>query len=257
MSRTWKAPCTAALLLALAACNDGQVTTAPEADAPALSSANGAANANDAARHIYRITVENLTATQPFSPGVVATHTKDASVFRVGEAASEGVRMIAENGDPSVAVADLSGAAGVDMVKVFPDPLAPIHRVGGPGPSTGSILISAAANANRLSLAIMLICTNDGFTGLESVKLPGGFQPAVYYTSGYDAGTEVNDEASTSIVDPCGAIGAVGLPADGNARTAEGGAVMHHPGIQGGADLSPADHGWNDPVARITVQRIE
>jgi hypothetical protein len=143
------------------------------------------------------------------------------------------------------------------MVKLFPDPLAPVHRLGGPGANTGSVMISAVANANRLSLAIMLICTNDGFTGLESVKLPGGFQPAVYYADGYDAGTEVNDEASASVVDPCGAIGPAGLPADGNARTAEGGLVMHHAGIQGGGDLSPSDHGWANPVAKITVQRIK
>jgi hypothetical protein len=36
---------------------------------------------------------------------------------------------------------------------------------------------------------------------------------------------------------------------------AEGGVITHHEGIQGGADLKPALHGWEDPVATIEVER--
>jgi hypothetical protein len=242
----------AALVLPLAACTDAEDVMRPELGDPAVAlsgSENGVGNAADAATRLYWVTVENMTTGQPFSPGVIATHTKDQSAFRVGYAASEGIRMIAETGNPSVAVAALSGAPGVHEAKAFPYPLAPIHRIGGPGPNYGSIQIEAAANANRLSLAIMLICTNDGFTGLESVKLPGGFQPMTYYAKGYDAGTEVNNELSTSIVDPCGGAGPIPLPMDGDSRTAEGGVIMHH--------LSVGSHGWSDPVAKITVQRVE
>jgi hypothetical protein len=34
--------------------------------------------------------------------------------------------------------------------------------------------------------------------------------------------------------------------------------IHHHAGIQGGADLVPAVHGWDvdEPVAEITVERI-
>jgi hypothetical protein len=102
----------------------------------------------------------------------------------------------------------------------------------------------------------MLICTNDGFTGLDGVALPGGFQPATYHSAGYDAGTEANDERSASIVDPCFVIGPTTGPADGNGRTATNGNITHHPGIQGGAGLDPDAHGWEDAVARITIQRV-
>ncbi len=254
MRARWKLPMVAVAILALAACSEDAEVTEPGSDAVALArGGDGQQNADAEAERLYRVTVENLTDGQPFSPGVVATHTKAASVFEVGAPASEGVRLIAENGMPGTAVSDLTGVDAVFEVAAFPDPVGPILFGGG----TGSIEIAAAANANRLSLAIMLICTNDGFTGVSSVKLPGGFEPAVYYSNGYDAGTEVNTETSPDVVDACGAAGPVSLPADGNARTAEGGVIAHHPNIQGGADLTVADHGWDDPVAKITVERIQ
>jgi hypothetical protein len=103
----------------------------------------------------------------------------------------------------------------------------------------------------------MLICTNDGFVGLDGARLPSGPEPITYYAMGYDAGTEVNDEMSASIVDACPAIGPVGGDADGNGRTAEAGTVQLHPVLQGGAFLDPALHGWTDPVASVTVRRIK
>jgi len=215
--------------------------------------AEGYDNASDAATRVYEITIANLTTGQPLSPGVVVAHTREASLFAPGAAASEGVRLIAEQGDPSAAVGDLSGAQGINQVV---NTGAPIHRNGGPGPSSLTISLEASANANRLSLAVMLICTNDGFAGLNSVKLPGGFAPATFYAMGYDAGTEVNDETSTSIVDPCGVIGPVALAADGDSRTPQGGVVTMHPGIQGGGALVPGAHGWTEPVARVTVRRV-
>jgi hypothetical protein len=104
----------------------------------------------------------------------------------------------------------------------------------------------------------MLICTNDGFTGVDSLRLPGGFQPAEYLASGYDAGTEANNEEADQIVDACGAIGPVpGATAGGNGRVATSAAIAHHPNIQGSNALTIADHGWQNPVARITVQRVK
>jgi len=40
---------------------------------------------------------------------------------------------------------------------------------------------------------------------------------------------------------------------DSNPALAEGGVILAHSGIQGGTDLTVSDHGWTDPVARITV----
>jgi hypothetical protein len=214
----------------------------------------GAANANEAATHTYEITVTNLTTGQPMSPGVFVTHTKQQSLFSVGAAASEGIRLIAESGDPSTAVAAVTGQPGILDVQSI---AAPIHRIGGPGPNSLTFQITARADANRFSFAVMLICTNDGFTGLDGVKLPGGFAPATFYTKAYDAGTEMNDEAESSIVPPCFGIGPVSGPSGGGGRTATSGAIAAHAGIQGGGVLDPAQHGWSDPVTKVTVQRLD
>ena len=235
-----------ALLAGALACNQESATD------PSLR-ADGYATAAAAATRTYDVTIENLTTGQPLSPGVIVAHTKHTSVFSPGTAASEGLRLIAEQGDPSTAAMDLGGADGVFQVVATS---APAHRIGGPGPSSLTTQLQASANADRLSLAVMLICTNDGFGGLNGVKLPGGFDPATFYAMAYDAGTEVNDETSTSIVDPCFAIGPVSADPDGDSRTAQGGVVLRHAGIMGGADLDPAAHGWDGPVARITVQRV-
>ncbi len=213
-------------------------------------------NVSTAAIRRYRVTITNLTTGQPLSPGVLATHTKEASLFSVGQAASAGVQDIAENGNPELAATELAGARGVfDVVTTG----APVGRVGGPAmfPSTLTAEIDAAANANLLSVSLMLICTNDGFTGADAIRLPGGFQEEVHYTRAYDAGTEVNDEIAGSIVGPCFGIGPVVGPVGGNGRTGETGVVRMHPNVQGTiGDLTSA-HAWVGPVARISVQRIK
>jgi hypothetical protein len=238
-----------ALAVLAVACTDTEPQTGP-----LLGASAGVGNASDGAARVYEVTIENLTTGQPFSPGVFVTHTARESLFTVGGAASEGLRQIAENGDPSTAVSMLSGASGLADVATVD---APIHRLGGPGGSSYSFTIEARANANRLSGAVMLICTNDGFVGLDGVKLPGGFRPVSYTPMAYDAGTEVNEESLASIVPPCFAIGPTTGETAENARTAEGGTVQPHPGIVGGADLDPATHGWTYPVASVTIQRVQ
>ena len=68
----------------------------------------------------------------------------------------------------------------------------------------------------------------------------------VYYTSGYDAGTERNNETFAFLPN---------LSLVFFVRDLENGVITHHPGIRGGGALIPAVHGWNDPVARITLTR--
>jgi hypothetical protein len=212
--------------------------------------------ANGPGSRTYTVTITNLTSSQPLSPPLIATHSKRVDVFTVGKMASEGIRLIAENGDNSVLAAALNDKHLIRDVREVVATDVPVHRAGGPGSSSLTITIDARGNANRLSLATMLICTNDGFTGLDGVKLPGGFAPVTYYAGAYDAGTEMNDEIYTHIVDPCGAIGPVMAPPDGmNLRTPTNANISMHLGIQGGDDLTAA-HDWTDPVVAITIQRV-
>jgi hypothetical protein len=123
-----------------------------------------------------------------------------------------------------------------------------------------ALTLRAGTGAKFLSFASMLICTNDGFTGVDSLQLPDGTgERVVVRTNGYDAGTERNTEDFADIVPPCqGLVGvSSGEPGTGvsNPSLAEGGVIHHHGGIAGGADLVPAIHGWSDPVAEVTVVR--
>jgi hypothetical protein len=239
-----------ALALTAAACSENVEPLGPlDGGAPAL---DRRAEGEGGPIRLFQVTIENLTSGQPLSPGVVVVHRPTASLFAAGTYASAGIQAIAEDGNPAPAAGALPGVPGVfDVVATS----APVFQVGGPGPNTLTLTINAEPNGNVLSLALMLICSNDGFAGLNAVKLPANRTPRVYYAYAYDAGTEENDEASTSIVDPCFAIGPVAGAADGNARTASNGRIRHHRGIRGVGDLTRA-HSWDGAIARVTIERI-
>jgi len=202
----------------------------------------------------YKVTIINMSDSQPFSPGVILTHDDTANLFSSAAAASEGIRLIAEEGNPATAIAALDGAGGVHQVLATG---APVFRKSGPGPSKLAIEIMGLPG-EYLSLSVMLICTNDGFVGLDSAKLPEGPETAVYFPNAYDAGTEQNDELGASIVGACNAIGPVPLPDPGmNNRTATSDLIGMHPGIGGGADLDAKAHNWRNKIARVTIKRID
>lgn len=215
--------------------------------------AAGPLAADQGGTRIYEVTIKNLATGQPFSPPLLATHGKDVDVFSVGNAATAGVQAIAEDGNNAVLAAALGGLGSVHDVVAS---ATPIFRAGQAGSSL-TLTIEARGNADHLSLVTMLICTNDGFSGLDGVKLPGGFHPVTYLTTAYDGGTEANDELYTHIVDPCGAIGPVMVAPDGmNLRTGTAGNIAMHPGLTGAGDLTAA-HSWTNPVLEITVRRVK
>jgi hypothetical protein len=212
----------------------------------------------------YRVSVTNLTAGQPLTPVLFTTHRAGVDVFTVGTPSSFGVKEIAENGNLAPLAESLEAEGGVSEVFVGGIPLVP---EGLPGsamfPDSVTFEISAELGARRLSWVSMLICTNDGFTGLDSIKLPAHIgDELTALTAGYDAGTEINTEDFADIVPPCQALVGVssGEPGTGvsDPALAEGGVIHHHEGIVGEADLVPEVHGWDvdEPVAEVVVERI-
>lgn len=198
--------------------------------------------------YTYRVTVENLSENQAITPVVSATHDGGFRLFRNGHAASNGIQQLAENGGVPVLAAELMANSSVSSVAVIGSaPIAPGSHV--------STVISTDPGNRRLSLAAMLICTNDGFTGQSSMVLPHALgAERTYYANSFDAGTEINTEAYADLVPPCDGLGGTGMS---DPALAENGVVHPHPGISGGGDLTYADHGWSDPVLRITIERIE
>ncbi|MBT8067028.1 MAG: spondin domain-containing protein [Gammaproteobacteria bacterium] len=208
---------------------------------------------------IYKVTITNLTAGQPLTPPILATHTTRTGFFTVGEPASEAIRQIAENGNGAVLLQALGADTQVHEVVTGAAPLVPANNPGNTGfESSATFTITAQGRARYLSYASMLICTNDGFTGLDSVRLPK--HKTTFYAAGYDARTEANTEDFADIVPPC--QGLIGVSSDdagtgmSNPLLAEDGIVIPHAGINGGSDLLPKAHGWSDPVAKIEIERI-
>ena len=196
----------------------------------------------------YTVTVENLTTGQYLTPPNYAAHTRRADIFSRGEAASPELQAVAENGGVPVLAAALEEAidgAGLGVSGVGAEE--PI----GPGES---VSFDVSTTANRLSLVSMLICTNDGFAGLASRRLPRYIgQSKTFYLKAYDAGTEMNTELRADLV-PAPLCGEGEGSDASNPELAENGVITRHRSLQGVGDIDPALD-WSGPVAMVTVTR--
>ena len=203
----------------------------------------------------YRVYFINFTTGQPFTPPVVATHDRDVQLFDRGEAASYEVKEIAENGNLGPMVDCLTDNSDISDFEVVvagdPPPLMP-----------GAVVatdITANSRHDVLSMVSMLICTNDGFGGVDSVRVPNRikFRPI----RAYDAGTEINTEDFADLVPPCPALTGVETTDEGtgmsNPDLAENGVVKRHQGIWGIADLIPSLHDWQGPVGLMIIVRAD
>ncbi|MEM7341135.1 MAG: spondin domain-containing protein, partial [Actinomycetota bacterium] len=144
----------------------------------------------------YSVTVENLTEGQYFTPVNFAAHSQAADVFSLGKPASPGVEAVAERGGVEILEAELAAAIddkGLGVSGVGDGPAGPI----GPGQTRS---FEFTTDQNRLSIVSMIICTNDGFAGLDSRRLPGAGSTRTYYLRAFDAGTELNTELRADIV---------------------------------------------------------
>ena len=188
----------------------------------------------------YQVTITNLTSAVSFTPILVTSHRKGVSLYEPGSAASDELAAIAEGGDIAPMTALLQANPRVADVQNSAGLLAPGASV--------TVSVSAKHGARHISLASMMLPTNDGFIALNSVRAPR-HGTASYYSQGYDAGTEPNDELCISIPGPtCGGEG----PSPG----VDGEGYVHiNRGIHGIGDLAPDVYDWRNPVARITITR--
>ncbi len=209
--------------------------------------ANGT-HSNDAT---YTVSITNITDGQYLTPANFAAHDPSVRVFNRGQAASPGVQAVAENGGVPVLAAELNAAVDAQGLGVSGvaegGPLAP-------GQTTN---FDVTTSATRLSIVSMLICTNDGFAGLNSLGLPTiDGQSRVYPLQGYDAGTEINTELKADIVPaPFCQEGAGSGTGESNPALAENGVIRTHKTINGVGDLGE-NFDWNGPVARIVITRV-
>jgi hypothetical protein len=208
-------------------------------------------------RHMS-IEITNLTNAIYFTPLLVSAHDSNTHMFQVGTPASTSLQAMAEGGDISGLDTDLAAAGAHNVVD-------PAGGLLAPGTSASATLMTGKRN-KYVSVVAMLLPTNDGFVGLDALRIPRKEGTYTYYLNGYDAGTEGNDE----IINGGGAPGTPGIPADpgGNSGTGASGVtgadhnmtVHVHRGIVGdtdptggASDLNNAVHQWNNPVAKVVI----
>jgi hypothetical protein len=213
----------------------------------------------------YEVTITNLTKGQPFSPTVVAIHKPEMNpLFTLGEPSSEGIWRIAESGDASVLMPELSADPDVyDVQLAVEDPASPGPYF--PGESVTVILDSGNAPGRRsLSLAGMLGSTNDAFFALNGEPVQhvpsfpaflGQVWTKVFFATAYDSGTEGNSETCATVPGPPCNNGSN----ERDTTTAEGYVYVHNGihGINSGSEtdgLDAATSDWRNPVAKVTVR---
>lgn len=190
----------------------------------------------------YEVTVTNITGGPIFTPIMVAAHRPRVKLFQLGEPASNGLEQLAEGGNTQPLTDELLAEGASDVV-TSGDVLPPGHSV--------TLRVKGNRHNNRISVASMLIPTNDAFFAVNSVRAPNRYGSKTIYSPAYDAGSEYNDELCVNIPGPPTVCAGEGY----NPESGEG-YVHVNPGIHGIGDLSAASYDWRNPVAKITIRRV-
>ncbi|MFD2165054.1 spondin domain-containing protein [Thalassotalea euphylliae] len=194
----------------------------------------------------YEVSVINLTNAQPLSPIAVALHAEN-QLWTVGSPATEALEILAEGGDNTMFLAQegiLASGSGEGVVM--------------PGMSGSVSVTTTDETATFVSIATMLVNTNDAFSGLTGLDLSSlEVDSSRSYTLGsYDAGTEGNTEAAGTIPGP--ADGGTGYIAERD----DVDFVAMHPGVVSMDDglttsvLTQA-HRFDNPTIRVTITRTK
>ncbi len=205
------------------------------------------------------ITLTNLTQGLHFTPVITAAHTSESNIFMLGSSATPELQAMAEGGDISaLAMMLMNSDANINEN--------PAMGLLAPGMSTSYNLSTDMANTS-LSLAAMILPSNDGFVGTSNWMIPETAGTYTIFLNAYDAGTEANDELRGSgapgeagmpvppPLDPSMGMGGMGL------TDMESNTMIHiHRGtigdddMEGGkSDLNNSIHRWLNPVAKLTI----
>ncbi len=209
----------------------------------------------------FSVTIVNTTHGTYFTPLLITAHAETIHLFQAGQPASDDIRAMAEGGDTSGLEASIGGADQDTVVN-------PAGGLLGPGASVTTDLNTDASGHSVLSLVAMILPTNDGFVGVDSLAIPQDPGTYTYYLNAWDAGTEANDEIVVG--GSGGAPGTPGIPADPGGFAGTGGSgvtttdantTIHiHRGNLGDDDASGGEsdlditvHRWLNPVAKLII----
>lgn len=190
---------------------------------------------------MYKVTVTNLTAGQVFSPVLAVSHWKDVSLFELGEEASEPLAALAEGGATQPLIDAFAGNIRVRGAAVSDGPVPPGETV---------TIMVPINQGGRISIASMLVNTNDAFVALDTVPAYSN-DTKKFLALAYDAGSELNDELCVHIPGP--ACADMGNERGGELGEEGEGFVHIHRGIHGIGELDDSMTDWRNPVAKVTI----
>jgi len=198
----------------------------------------------------YQVNLTNLTHNQPMSPLAVILHNQDFRAWSTGMPASDGIERLAEGGDSSMLLEVEAGSTANTTTAMGSGLILPGN--------TDSVTITGKIRGSiSLSIASMLVNTNDGFTGASAVDVSSlrFDEPLTLFVHAWDAGTEANDELAANLPGPAG--GGEGFNINRNDQNF----ITAHPGVitsDDGSMMSALDssHRFDNPVARLVVTRI-
>jgi len=199
----------------------------------------------------WQVEVTNVTPGQTFTPILIATHYGDSGVPPVGSPATDALAMLAEGGATAPLGEQIASATGTSTH------LATIDGLLAPGQTATTVVDGRPGQ--RLTLAAMLIPTNDTFVALGNFFLPL-YGERIVRALAYDAGSEANSQQCADIPGPrCGGVGYSPGTNDGDEGFVHVSNGFHDLGAggEGPAEvLSPVHYSWNNPVAIVTIRRL-
>lgn len=229
-----------ALSLLVSACGSDNKAVTPEPVEPPVVPAPTPVN------YEYTVKVVNLTTAQPMSPVAVVLH-NEGKLWEIGMPASTALENLAESGDNSAVLSETMVLSGKSGVSPLP-----------PGMSETITVNIADTMPNSISIATMLVNTNDAFTGVTAKDISNLAvnESISLLTSSYDSGTEKNSELMATIPGP--AAGGEGY----NEVRDDVDYVAMHPGVVSKDDgltqsVLTQDHRFDNPTLSITITRVE
>jgi Spondin_N len=194
----------------------------------------------------YDVQITNLTNAQPLSPVAIALH-GDEMLWTIGKPASNALEVLAEGGDNSPFIAQESIIASASSEGAVM-----------PGANSTISVTTTDSTATYITIATMLVNTNDAFSGLTGLNLSSfDVNDSKTWTLGvYDAGTEANSESMGTIPGP--ADGGTGYDAtrdDLDLVTMHSGTVTMDDGLTNSV-LTQA-HRFDNPAMKVTITRTK
>jgi hypothetical protein len=205
---------------------------------------------NDSMKASYEVRLTNLTNNQPLSPLVAVLHGSAYHAWRDGAPSSTALEMLAEGGDGGALVTAARSNTAVADTDMGTAPIAP-------GETEELSVTAKDSSQRRITLATMLVNTNDGFTGVDGldVSMLKRHESMTVFVRALDAGTEANTEDAATIPGP--AAGGEGFNAtrdDVDFVTGHAGVVTQDDGLS--TSVLDVSYRFDNPVARIVITRV-